>query len=86
MAKLKEQFEKAAEAVKQLPKRPDNTTLLKLYALYKQATLGDVRGERPGGLDFAERAKHDAWSKLKGVDQNDAMQGYIGMVESLLKR
>ena len=85
MAKLKEQFEKSAEAVKQLPKRPDNTTLLKLYALYKQATLGDVRGERPGGLDFAERAKYDAWSKLKGVAQDDAMHGYVGLVESLLK-
>jgi acyl-CoA-binding protein len=80
---LKAKFEAAAAVAKQTKKRPDNTTLLKLYSYYKQATEGDVKGERPGGFDFVGGAKHDAWSKLKGMSKDEAMQNYIKQVERL---
>ena len=80
---LKKRFEAAAAAAKQTKKRPDNATLLKLYSYYKQATEGDVRGERPGGFDFAGGAKHGAWAKLKGMSADDAMNNYIKQVERL---
>jgi len=83
MSDLQSQFESAAAAAQQLTKRPDNNTLLKLYALYKQATLGDVRGARPGVGDFTERMKYDAWARVKGMSQDDAMQAYIDLVEQL---
>lgn len=80
---LRAQFEAAAAAAKQTRKRPDNPTLLKLYSYYKQATEGDVKGERPAGFDFVGGAKHDAWSKLKGMSKDEAMQNYIKQVERL---
>jgi diazepam-binding inhibitor (GABA receptor modulator, acyl-CoA-binding protein) len=80
---LKAKFEAAAEAAKKTKKKPDNATLLKLYSYYKQATDGDVKGERPGGFDFVGGAKHDAWSKLKGMSRDEAMQNYIKQVERL---
>ena len=80
---LQSQFDSAAKAATQLPKRPDNDTLLKLYAYYKQATVGDVQGKRPGFTDFAGRAKYDAWKKLKGMPQDVAMKRYIKLVENL---
>jgi acyl-CoA-binding protein len=83
MSELQSQFESAAEAAKQLPSRPDNDTLLKLYAFYKQATSGDVSGKRPGFMDLAGRAKYDAWSKVKGTDSDSAMQAYVDLVASL---
>ncbi|MCL4811816.1 MAG: acyl-CoA-binding protein [Vicinamibacteraceae bacterium] len=76
-------FEAAAAASKTLPSRPDNEALLRLYALYKQATVGDVSGERPGGLDFVGRAKYDAWAGLKGLTRDEAMRDYVGLVEEL---
>jgi acyl-CoA-binding protein len=83
MADLKTQFETAAEESKNLPTRPDNPTLLQLYALYKQATVGDVDGKRPGMTDFVGRAKWDAWEKLKGQSKEEAMQGYVDLVNKL---
>jgi acyl-CoA-binding protein len=83
MADLKAQFETAAQEAQQLPSRPDNDTLLKLYALYKQATSGDVSGSRPGFTDFVGRAKYDAWAKLKGTTKDAAMQAYIDLVVGL---
>jgi acyl-CoA-binding protein len=80
---LKAKFEGAAAAAKQTKKRPDNATLLKLYSYYKQATEGDAKGDRPGGFDFVGGAKHDAWSKLKGMSKDEAMQNYIKQVERL---
>ena len=65
MADLKAQFETAVAESKQLPEKPDNMTLLKIYALYKQATAGDVEGKRPGFTDMVGRAKWDAWNELK---------------------
>ena len=80
---LKARFEAAAAAAKQTKKKPDNSTLLKLYSYYKQATDGDVKGDRPGGFDFVGGAKHDAWSKLKGTTRDEAMTQYIKQVEKL---
>ena len=80
---LKSKFETAAAAAKQTKKKPDNATLLKLYAHYKQATEGDVKGDRPGGFDFVGGAKYDAWAKLKGTSRDDAMSGYIKQVDKL---
>ncbi len=80
---LKARFEAAAATAKATRKKPDNATLLKLYAYYKQATLGDVQGERPGGFDFVGGAKYDAWAKLKGSSRDEAMQSYIKQVERL---
>ena len=76
-------FLQAVADSKQLPERPDNLTLLKLYALYKQATDGDAQGDRPGMTDFVGRAKWDAWNELKGQDREAAMQRYIDKIEAL---
>jgi len=83
MADLKAEFEAAKEAVQQLPKRPDNAALLKLYGLYKQGTKGDVSGSRPGFTDFTGRAKYDAWAELKGISKDAAMRAYIAFVQQL---
>ena len=83
MADLKAKFDKASEDVKQLKERPDNDTLLKLYALYKQGSEGDARGEQPGFFDFVGTAKHEAWVKLRGLAQDEAMRRYIALVEQL---
>lgn len=83
MSDLKARFEQAAQEAQQLPKRPDNDVLLKLYALYKQGTAGDVSGARPGILDMTGRLKYDAWAKLKGTDSDQAMTEYIALVERL---
>ena len=73
----------AAQEVQTLPKRPDNDTLLQLYALYKQATVGDVSGKRPGVFDAVGRAKYDAWAKLQGTSSAAAMQVYIDLAAKL---
>ena len=83
MSELKAKFEKAVADSKTLPERPDNATLLKIYALYKQATVGDVEGKRPGFTDMVGRAKWDAWSELKGLAKEDAMQQYVDLIEEL---
>ena len=80
---LKTKFEAATAAAKKTKKKPDNSTLLKLYSYYKQATDGDVKGERPGGFDFATGAKYDAWAKIKGMSKDEAMQSYIKQIEKL---
>lgn len=80
---LKAQFEAAASAAKKTKKKPDNATLLKLYAYYKQASEGDVQGSRPGGFDFVGGAKYDAWAKLKGMAKDEAMKNYVKQVEKL---
>jgi diazepam-binding inhibitor (GABA receptor modulator, acyl-CoA-binding protein) len=80
---LKDQFDAAVADSKNLPERPDNQTLLKLYALFKQASTGDVEGDRPGMTDFVNRAKWDAWKTLEGKTSDQAMQDYIDLVEGL---
>lgn len=83
MSDLKKRFAQAQQDVNGLAARPDNDTMLKLYALFKQATKGDATGDPPGGFDFVARAKFDAWSTVKGTTTNDAMQQYVDLVESL---
>ena len=83
MSTLDEQFQAAVADSKNLPERPDNATLLKLYALYKQGSEGDVDGKRPGFSDLVGRAKWDAWNELKGQTQDEAKQAYIDLVEDL---
>ena len=83
MSDLKTQFEQAVAASKNLPERPDNATLLKLYALYKQASSGDVEGKRPGFSDMVGRAKWDAWNEIKGTASETAMQQYVDLIEEL---
>ena len=83
MADIKAQFEQAVADSKTLPETPDNMTLLKLYALYKQASSGDADGKRPGFGDMVGRAKWDAWNGLKGKTSVEAMHEYVDLVESL---
>ena len=83
MADLKAAFEKAVADSKKLPERPDNATLLQIYALYKQATEGDVQGKRPGFTDMVGRAKYDAWAEAKGKSADEAMQAYVDLIDSL---
>lgn len=62
---------------------PSNELKLKMYALYKQATEGDVTGKKPGMMDFVGRAKYTAWEELKGMSADEAMQTYIDAIEEL---
>jgi acyl-CoA-binding protein len=80
---LNDKFKEAAESVHQLEERPSNEQLLQLYGLYKQATVGDVQEERPGGFDFKAIAKYDSWANLKGTTKDEAKQAYIDLVDSL---
>jgi acyl-CoA-binding protein len=82
-AELTQRFEQAVADSKTLSERPDNVTLLELYALFKQATEGDVKEDRPGGFDFVGGAKWDARDGLRGVSGADAMRRYIDKVQSL---
>ena len=84
MSDLTAQFEQASQDVKSLPDRPDNDTLLKLYALYKQGAEGDVNGPKPGFFDFVGTAKYEAWGKLAGTSQDEAKKKYIALVKKLL--
>ncbi|HEV2622180.1 MAG TPA: acyl-CoA-binding protein [Frateuria sp.] len=84
MTDLRREFEQAAEDVKRLGTRPDNDTLLKLYALYKQGSQGDVRSGLPGFFDFVGTAKHEAWAQLSGIPREEAMRRYIALVRQLL--
>jgi len=85
MPDLKKQFDDAAAAVLKAKKDPGNDLKLKLYAHYKQATEGDVKGEKPGFTDFVNRAKYEAWAKLKGTPAEKAMEGYIKLVERVTR-
>ena len=85
MAVTDKKFEAAANDIKQLTKRPDDEDMLRLYALYKQGSDGDVQGERPGAFSFVDRAKYDAWAKLKGTDSTKAREDYVKLVERLKK-
>jgi len=80
---LQSQFDAAVAASKELTQRPDNATLLKLYALYKQASAGDNSTVKPGFADLVGRAKWDAWAALKGTDPDEAKQRYIELINSL---
>ena len=83
MLELKAAFDKAMAESKNLSERPDNATLLQIYALYKQASTGDNTEKKPGFSDMVARAKWDAWAKLKGTSADDAMQQYIDLIAEL---
>lgn len=83
MSDLDAQFAQAAKDVMTLPEEPDNNVKLKLYALYKQGSEGDVKGDKPGFFDFVGNAKHEAWEKLKGMDSEQAKKDYIALVGKL---
>lgn len=83
MSDLQTAFKQAAEDIKGLAERPDNDTLLRLYALYKQGAEGDVNGPKPGFFDFVGTAKYEAWSKLQGTSQDEAMKKYVDLVKKL---
>lgn len=83
MSENQDVFEKAATAAKSLPERPDDNTMLELYALYKQGSVGDVQGNKPGFFDFVGAAKYEAWEKLRGMSQEDARVKYIDLVGKL---
>lgn len=84
MSDLQRAFEQAAEDIKRLGTRPDNDTLLKLYALFKQGSEGDVQGPQPGFFDFVGTAKYEAWAQLRGIERDEARRRYIALVERLL--
>ena len=83
MADLKSAFEQASRDIQTLSERPDNDTLLRLYGLYKQGSEGDVKGDKPGFFDFVGTAKYEAWAKLAGTSQDDAMKKYVDLVKKL---
>ena len=83
MSTLDEQFQQAVADSKNLPERPDNATLLKIYGLYKQASEGDVDRKRPGFTNMVGRAKWDAWNELKGKPADEAKQEYVDLIEDL---
>ncbi|XP_057326811.1 acyl-CoA-binding protein homolog [Microplitis mediator] len=81
---LDQEFEKAAEDIKSLTKRPSDDELLELYGLFKQATVGDVDTARPGMLDLKGKAKWDRWNSKKGISKTDAKKSYIAYAMGLL--
>jgi acyl-CoA-binding protein len=83
MSELKARFEAAVADSRTLATRPDNASLLKLYALYKQASAGDAAGPRPGFADMVGRVKYDAWTALQGTASEEAMRQYVALVDSL---
>ncbi|TNC79961.1 MAG: acyl-CoA-binding protein [Oleiphilus sp.] len=85
MSDLKQKFEATVDFVQNGEGNvdPSNEVKLKMYALYKQATEGDVTGKKPGMMDFVGRAKYTAWEELKGLTADEAMQQYIDEIEAL---
>ena len=81
---IDEDFKKASEDVQKLSKKPDNKTLLQLYSLYKQATEGDITGDKPGAFDMVKRTKYEAWQKLQGIQKEQAQKAYIELVKRLM--
>lgn len=84
MTDLNDAFENAQKDIKTLTEKPDDGTLLKLYALYKQGAVGDVQGSKPGFFDFVGAAKYEAWEKLQGTSSDDAQQQYVDLVNKLV--
>ncbi|MDA8600338.1 acyl-CoA-binding protein [Burkholderiaceae bacterium] len=83
MSDLANAFEQASQDAQQLASRPDNQTLLRMYALYKQGSIGDVTGDKPSMTDMVGFAKWSAWNKVKGMTNAEAQQAYVDLVEDL---
>ncbi|WP_317898411.1 acyl-CoA-binding protein [Aurantibacillus circumpalustris] len=86
MSELEQKFEDAKKKVLELPEKPGNDVMLELYALNKQATIGDVNADTPAMFDFVAAAKYNAWNTKKGIAKEDAQQKYIDYVEELFKK
>ena len=88
MSDLKQQFDEAVSYVQNAEGdfKPSNDLKLQFYALYKQATEGDVKGKKPGMLDQVGRAKYSAWEKVKGTSSDDAMQQYVDLLASMKQK
>jgi len=86
MTELEQKFEDAKKRVMELPEKPGNEVMLELYALNKQATIGDLNVDKPAMFDFVAAAKYNAWNAMKGITQEDAQQKYIDYVEGLFKK
>jgi acyl-CoA-binding protein len=82
---LEQQFEETSKRVHTLSQRPSNDILLDLYSYHKQASVGDVHGEKPGMFDFINAAKYNAWASKKGLTREQAMQHYVDLVNSLFE-
>lgn len=80
---LTDEFQAAQARIKTVAEAPSNEDLLRLYALYKQGTAGDVTGKRPGMMDFKGRAKYDAWATVKGLPETEAQKQYVALVDEL---
>lgn len=80
MEGLGKYFEQACSDIKTYGKDVSNDDKLKLYGLYKQATIGDCNIQKPGILDLVGRAKWDAWNELKGKSKEDAKKEYVELV------
>ena len=85
MTALEEQFEAAKKHVMELSEKPSNEKMLELYALNKQATIGDINAEKPAMFDFVAAAKYNAWNAKKGMTKEEAMQKYIDLVGVLFR-
>lgn len=86
MTELEQKFEDAKKRVMELPEKPSNEIMLELYALNKQATVGDINIDKPTMFDFVAAAKYNAWTTKKGMAKDDAQEKYIQYVESLFKK
>lgn len=85
MGTKEEIFEAAKKRVMELPVKPSNEKMLELYALNKQATIGDINADKPAMFDFVAAAKYNAWNSKKGITKEEAMQKYIDLVEALFR-
>lgn len=83
MTELEEKFEAAKKKVLELPEKPSNEKMLELYALNKQATIGDINADKPAMFDFVAAAKYNAWDAKKGMSREEAQQKYIDAVHAL---
>lgn len=83
---LEEQFEAASKNVHTLKERPSNDILLNLYSYHKQASVGDVHGDKPSMFDFINAAKYNAWASKKGLSKEECMQRYVDLVNQLLNQ
>lgn len=74
---MEQYFEQAAGDIKTHGKNLSNENMLKLYGLYKQATVGDINIAQPGMFDMKGKAKWNAWNQEKGKTTEVAKREYV---------
>lgn len=77
------EFAQAKERLNSLKEDPGNEVKLKIYALFKQATIGKCNTPKPGMMDIVGKYKWNAWNDLGSMSQDDAQQEYIKLVDNL---